>query len=74
MQIAVLGRILLVLLIILGALAIAGAVYLIGMKKRKAAAAPLADADDPFSEKTVENVSTLNDRFNRARYMDQDGN
>ena len=31
------------------------------------------DQDQVLSEKTVNNVSDLNDRFNRARYMDEDG-
>ncbi len=29
--------------------------------------------DHPLSQKTVDNVNDLNDRFNRARYMDRDG-
>ena len=31
------------------------------------------DQDQVLSEKTVNNVLDLNDRFNRARYMDEDG-
>ena len=31
------------------------------------------EAPAPLSEKSVENVQDLNDRFNRARYMDEDG-
>jgi hypothetical protein len=41
---------------------------------RRNAAKKGASADDQvLSEKTVNNVSDLNDRFNRARYMDEDG-
>jgi hypothetical protein len=43
---------------------------------RRNAAKKVASADDQdqvLSEKTVNNVSDLNDRFNRARYMDEDG-
>ena len=43
---------------------------------RRNAAKKCASADDQdqvLSEKTVNNVSDLNDRFNRARYMDEDG-
>ena len=29
--------------------------------------------DDPLSERNVENVNDLQDRFNRARYQDRDG-
>lgn len=31
------------------------------------------DQDQVLSEKTVNNVLDVNDRFNRARYMDEDG-
>ncbi len=31
------------------------------------------EEDELLSTKTVENVLDLNDRFNRARYQDQDG-
>ncbi len=31
------------------------------------------DGEEALSEKTVENVHDLRDRFNRARYMDKDG-
>ena len=31
------------------------------------------DEDEFFSEKEVGNVQNLNDWFNRARYMDEDG-
>ncbi len=32
-----------------------------------------ARGEDPMSEANVENVNDLGDRFNRARYMDEDG-
>lgn len=43
--------------------------------KRNAAkkGASADDQDQVLSEKTVNNVLDLNDRFNRARYMDEDG-
>ena len=41
------------------------------MKKRHAGDSG-AGKDDPLSEKNVSNVNDLNDRFNRARYMDRD--
>ena len=31
------------------------------------------DTEDLLSEKTLENVLALNDRFNRARYQEKDG-
>ena len=43
------------------------------MAKRKAAKKGASADDQVLSEKTVNNVSDLNDRFNRARYMDEDG-
>ena len=41
--------------------------------RRKAAKKGASADDQVLSEKTVNNVSDLNDRFNRARYMDEDG-
>ena len=43
--------------------------------RRKAAnkGALADDQDQVLSEKTVNNVFDLKDRFNRARYMDEDG-
>ena len=41
------------------------------MKKRNAGDRE-AGEDDPLSEKNVDNVNDLNDRFNRARYMGGD--
>ena len=43
------------------------------MAKRKAAKKGASADDQVLSEKTVKNVLDLNDRFNRARYMDEDG-
>ena len=63
------------ILVFLAVIAVLGAVGL-WMLKRKAAAAPQAgeDAEKRREDKIVENVADLNDRFNRARYMGQDGN
>ena len=41
------------------------------MKKRNVGDGE-AGKDDPLSEMNVGNVNDLNDRFNRARYMDRD--
>ena len=41
--------------------------------RRKAAKKGASVDDQVLSEKTVNNVLDLNDRFNRARYMDEDG-
>ena len=41
--------------------------------RRNAAKKGASTDDQVLSEKTVNNVSDLNDRFNRARYMDEDG-
>ena len=45
------------------------------MARRKAAQkdASAHEQDQVLSEKTVNNVLDVNDRFNRARYMDEDG-
>ena len=42
------------------------------MQKRRAGKAPSAEEDEALSEETVDNIQNLNDRFNRARYMDED--
>ena len=65
MQIAVLGRILLVLLITVAVLGVVG-----WMQSKRAA--KRGDATETREE--TENVADLRDRFNRARYMDMDGN
>ncbi len=41
------------------------------MMKYRAGDEP-SDKDDPLSERIVNNVNDLKDRFNRARYMDRD--
>ncbi len=45
------------------------------LKRRDARENPSAPGEDEsfFSEKEVGNVQDLNDHFNRARYMDEDG-
>lgn len=65
------GRLLAVFLIVFAALALIG----LWQKKRNAASAASGKpgAEDPLEEKSVENVNDLNDVFNRARYVDQDG-
>ena len=41
--------------------------------KRKDVRDGTAREEDVLSQRTVSNVADLNDDFNRARYMDQDG-
>ena len=45
------------------------------LKRRKNKGAPLAEEEkiEFFDEETIGNVHNLNDQFNRARYMDKDG-
>ena len=74
MGIMILEKILLWLLIVVGVLGISGIVYLVIVAKKKKSGIEVPPEDDPFSQKTVENVADLNDRFNRARYMNEDGN
>ena len=57
------GMVLVIFLIALAALAAVG----YWQKKRSGA------DKDPNVDKVWDNVVDLNDRFNRARYMDQDG-
>lgn len=64
MQIAVLGRILLGLLILVAVLGIIGLILTLRAKKKGENVEPKA---------ATENVADLNDRFNRARYMSEDG-
>ena len=73
MGIMILERILLVLLIVVAVLGISGIVYMLIVAKKKRTGVEVPPEDDPFSQKTVENVADLNDRFNRARYMEEDG-
>ena len=69
-QIAILGRIIAVLLGTIAVLGVIGFVQSLRAKKKAAAADACADKDELIPS---ENVGDLNDRFNRARYMDQDG-
>ena len=57
----------------LGFLAVVVILGIIGlvMRRRKANAHP--DGEEVLPEEVVENVNDLNDSFNRARYMDKDG-
>ena len=62
-----------ILIGILGLVAALAAVGLILRKRNAAKGRPdLAEESGPLSEKAVENVHDLNDRFNRARYMEDD--
>lgn len=65
MQIAVLGRIAIVLVIAAAVLGIVGMILI----KRAAKKGEKRNAP----ENVTGNVSDLNDQFNRARYMDKDG-
>ena len=66
MQVMVLEFILIVLLAIVAVLGVVGFILTRREKKKKEAAAE--------RENVTENVADLNDRFNRARYMSEDGN
>lgn len=62
--------------ILIGLVGLVAVLALVGwiQRKRNAAKGKADPAEEEFlSEKTVENVADLNDRFNRARYMDRDG-
>ena len=64
--------------ILIGLLGLIAVLAVIGWIQRKRNAAkgetdPAEQEAGPLSEKTVENVHDLRDRFNRARYMDKDG-
>ena len=67
-----LGKIFLPIFAVFLLLFLIGAVMAVIAKRKN----PSADkeADEILSQKTVENVNDLGDRFNRARYMDRDGN
>ena len=63
-----------ILIGILGLVAVLAVVGLIQRKRHAAKGIPdPAEEAELLPEKTVENVHDLNDRFNRARYMDKDG-
>ena len=62
--------------ILVGLVSLIVVLALVGLiqRKRNAARGEEDPAEEEFlSDKTVENVHDLNDRFNRARYMDKDG-
>lgn len=63
------GKLFLGFLIVVAVLALVG----FFLKKRETAKTAGQKEDDVLSQKTVENVNDLNDQFNRARYMDEDG-
>ena len=54
-----------------GFLAVVAALGGVGLWQRRRSSPK--DEDELLSQKTVENVFDLNDRFNRARYQDKDG-
>ena len=59
-----------------GFLVVVAVLALIGFfRRRRDIRMCLASPDEEsLSRKAVDNVNALNDRFNRARYMDEDGN
>ena len=62
--------------ILVGLVSLIVVLALVGLilRKRNAAKGQADPAEEEFlSDKIVENVHDLNDRFNRARYMDKDG-
>ena len=64
--------------ILIGILGLIAVLAVVGLIQRKRNAAkgksdPAEQEAGPLSEKTIENVHDLNDRFNRARYMGKDG-
>ena len=64
------GKLFLGFLILVAVLAIIG----FFQKRRDAKKGVLSpEEDEILSMKTAENVADLNDRFNRARYQDKDG-
>ena len=58
-----------ILLIALAVIVVIGAIGFL-MKKRN----PGKESGEAAMEKAMDNVVDLNDRFNRARQMDRDGN
>jgi hypothetical protein len=57
---------------LIGFFAVVAVLGIIGVWMLKRKNARRSGADAPKS--VTENIADLNDRFNRARYMDQDGN
>ena len=66
MQIAILGRIAIAVLIAAAAFGVVGCIMSVREKKKGVRTMPVRD--------DTENVVALNDRFNRARRMSEDGN
>lgn len=48
--------------------------WIITKRRADREGSPADGQDEVLSEKTVNNVLDVNDRFQRARHMDQDGN
>ena len=67
------GRLFVGFLIVVAALGVIG-ICMIRRANAKKAPSEKTEEERALSEKTVNNVFDLEDRFNRARYMDQDGN
>ncbi len=60
----------------IGILAVAAVLAAVGFwmaRRAKKKGEDFPEQEEVLSEKTVGNVQDLNDRFNRARYMDEDG-
>ena len=55
-----------------GFLEVVGALALIGFWQKKKSPSR-EDKDGVMPQETLDNVLAVKDRFNRARYMDQDG-
>ena len=72
------GAIAILFWILVALIAAVAVLALIGLIQSRREAAkgkkdPASREAEMLSDKTVENVLDLNDRFNRARYMDKDG-
>lgn len=57
----------------LGFLAVVVILGIIGLVMRRRKTNTHPDGEEVLPEEVVENVNDLNDSFNRARYMDKDG-
>lgn len=60
--------------VFLGAFTTLGCIGLWQSKREAKKGRAPSEEEAALSQKTVDNVLDLNDRFNRARYMDEDGN
>lgn len=65
-----LGEIFIPFFALVAVLALIGGLQALRAKKKAAAQ---KEAGEVLPQSAVENVADLSDRFNRARYMDQDG-